>query len=877
MHHARKLARGKAWRLQRPKMAPPPSSISLAIVLLCLPLLPLHCSLEATAPPPRPQPEAAGQLGPYRLVVDRRACSEQQALFVEPGERLEVEWGYRCNNGTEEGRGCRGTRPLLSAARRLTLTDESAGLSVHSSSGHEARSVPAGLLRPDREYLLTLDVSGSSVSCRVHTALERSADWPGADWIGGGTQLRSTFTVRSAPTRATLYASGLGCFSLSLNGASVSGASPHSVGSTLMDPGWSTIPNMRLLYTAYNVSSKLRPGDNVLGVRLGFCHYGYIDQAFCISGHAERDSCRAFLMVLSLTYEDGTTHNITSTPARFAATTAANPMTYSHLYHGETIDARMVEDGWDSDPSFTLSRKWHPATVYTPSTAYEGPRNGELTLMTMPPMGVAEELRAISIKKLQLLPQNAGRLLTYYKSDRTKPMVEVKGGYFGTVAPTPNVSSEEVCKQLCAKDRQCVQVTWRVASGGPLQQCESYSAVNGTLERTNPAAVRGWVFPSTTTCPAGPTAAKGVKYPTGCTWFVADGQKHFMNAKCNLPPSAFPCAGPCPCPCIHGMDIQFVESSELAAIPVGSNFTCDLMSGCGSPFPNNVTQHIFDFGQNFAGSTKLTIKAPKGTRVLIRHSEFLQSCGDVIPQQCPIVGPGATSPTCGAAMQEGGWPCLPDSRGPVSLDQSQGGNQANQTSLFITNGSGVEVFSPSFSYYGFRYAAISGLPEGFQPDKTTLTALRVNTLAESHGGVKFSSATPNGRTLNRIQNAVRYTFQSNLHSHPEDCPQRERHGWTADSQVSSAAQMLNFDLVNFYANWHQTMEDVQVLGCDVKTDEQERRGTVSADALTKGLPTTPTTPVGKARPPWFSCASVWAPSGNASGAISDVVPFGGWG
>jgi hypothetical protein len=71
-----------------------------------------------------------------------------------------------------------------------------------------------------------------------------------------------------------------------------------------MDPGWSTIPNMRLLYTAYNVSSKLRPGDNVLGVRLGFCHYGYIDQAFCISGHAERDTCRAFLMVLSLTYED---------------------------------------------------------------------------------------------------------------------------------------------------------------------------------------------------------------------------------------------------------------------------------------------------------------------------------------------------------------------------------------------------------------------------------------------------------------------------------------------------------------------------------------------------------------------------------------------
>ena len=817
---------------------------------------------------------ASLSLGPHQLVVDRRACSEQQALFVEPGERLAVEWSYRCNNGTGEERDCRGTRPPLPAAHRLTLTEACTGLLAHSGSGHEARSVPAGLLRPDREYLLTLDVGESSVSCRVHTALQRSAVWPGADWIGGGTQLRSTFAVRSAPTRATLYASGLGCFSLSLNGASVSGASPHSVGSSLMDPGWSTIPNMRLLYTAYNVSSKLRPGDNVLGVRLGFCHYGYIDQAFCISGHAERDSCRAFLMVLSLTYEDGTTHNITSTPASFAATTAANPMTYSHLYHGETVDARMVEDGWDSDPNFALSRKWHPATVYAASTAYEGPRNGELTLMTMPPMGVAEERRAISIKKLQLLPQNAGRLLAYTSStaacpglNQTRPKPPCPKGWW---------EKGGVCFQGCpsgATKRDPTSHRCYCDDGIATDKCAP-----GLTCTSVPGETKKQCVDCDLPCPAGPTA-KGA-YPTGCTWFVVNGQKHFMNSECNLPPSVFPCAGPCPCPCIHGMDIQFVEPSELAAIPVaGSNFTCDLMrsTGCGSPFPNSsVAQHIFDFGQNFAGTTKLTVKAPKGTRILIRHSEFLQSCGDVIPQQCPTAGPGAVSPTCGAAMQEGGWPCLPDSRGPVSLDQSQGGNQANQTSLFITNGSGVEVFSPSFSYYGFRYAAISGLPKGFEPDTTTLTALRVNTLAESHGGVNFSSANSTGRTLNRIQNAVRYTFQSNVHSHPEDCPQREKHGWTADSQLTSAAQLLNFDLDLFYSNWERTMEDVQLLGCDVKTDEQERRGSVPTDALTEGLPTTPTTPVGKVRPPWFSCSSVWAPSGNASGAISDVVPFGGW-
>ena len=42
--------------------------------------------------------------------------------------------------------------------------------------------------------------------------------------------------------------------------------------------------------------------------------------------------------------------------------------------------------------------------------------------------------------------------------------------------------------------------------------------------------------------------------------------------------------------------------------------------------------------------------------------------------------------------------------------QAQGGNQANQTTLFITNGDAEETFTPSFSYYGIRYASLSGLP-----------------------------------------------------------------------------------------------------------------------------------------------------------------------
>jgi len=222
----------------------------------------------------------------------------------------------------------------------------------------------------------------------------------------------------------------------------------------------------------------------------------------------------------------------------------------------------------------------------------------------------------------------------------------------------------------------------------------------------------------------------------------------------------------------------------------------------------------------------------------------------------------------------GGWPCAPNPLGDNSEDKAQGGNQGNQTMLFITRGTGeVETHAPQFSYMGVRYAAISGLPAGFTPDEATLTVLRVNTLNMRAGEVKFNTSTPKAVTLTRVQNAVVYTQMSNVHSHPEDCPQRERHGWTADSQVAAAPASLNFDMDLVYTNWERTMSDIQALGCDVAThvgsqlvqfrDQQLGLLPPLAGALDHnrsalenghGLPWTPSTPAGKVRRAVFSAA-----------------------
>ena len=78
-----------------------------------------------------------------------------------------------------------------------------------------------------------------------------------------------------------------------------------------------------------------------------------------------------------------------------------------------------------------------------------------------------------------------------------------------------------------------------------------------------------------------------------------------------------------------------VPNAEVAAIPVGTNFTCAMADGVRCqlpPGPFNLTTWVYDFGQNFAGTTRIALPAgamPAGTRILVRHAEFLTPCGDV--------------------------------------------------------------------------------------------------------------------------------------------------------------------------------------------------------------------------------------------------------
>ena len=84
---------------------------------------------------------------------------------------------------------------------------------------------------------------------------------------------------------------------------------------------------------------------------------------------------------------------------------------------------------------------------------------------------------------------------------------------------------------------------------------------------------------------------------------------------------------------------------------------------------------------------------------------------------------------------------------------------------------GGETFTPSFTYHGFRYVQVEGLPESYVPDHTFLTALFVRTAMPRSGRVEFGERYS---ILNQIQAAIVQTQASNVHAHPTDCPQREK-------------------------------------------------------------------------------------------------------
>ncbi|MGC8674327.1 MAG: family 78 glycoside hydrolase catalytic domain [Thermoprotei archaeon] len=162
-------------------------------------------------------------------------------------------------------------------------------------------------------------------------------EWKGK-WISGGQLIRREFEVKGAK-RALLFVSALGYYEVRLNG--------KKVGDKVLDPGWSDY-NKRVYYSVYDVTELLKE-KNAVGVMLG--HSRYI-QKYGYQG------APALIFQLKIEKSDGQELLIVSDESWKCAD---GPIVSDDVYDGETYDARLEKEGWDT-PDYDDS-SWKQARV----------------------------------------------------------------------------------------------------------------------------------------------------------------------------------------------------------------------------------------------------------------------------------------------------------------------------------------------------------------------------------------------------------------------------------------------------------------------------------------------------------------------------------
>ncbi len=174
--------------------------------------------------------------------------------------------------------------------------------------------------------------------------------------------------------------------------------------------------------------------------------------------------------------------------------------------------------------------------------------------------------------------------------------------------------------------------------------------------------------------------------------------------------------------------------------------------------------HIFDFGQNLVGVARLALTAPAGACVTLRHGEMLNADG-----------------TLHTANLRG----------------------AEATDRYICRGRGREIYQPRFTFHGFRYIEISGLPAA--PARDDITAVVLQSDLPPTG--VFSCSDP---LLDKLQSNIRWGQRGNSIDLPTDCPQRdERLGWTGDAQIFVRTAAFNYDIATFFRKWLRDLRDGQ--------------------------------------------------------------------
>jgi alpha-L-rhamnosidase len=177
-------------------------------------------------------------------------------------------------------------------------------------------------------------------------------------------------------------------------------------------------------------------------------------------------------------------------------------------------------------------------------------------------------------------------------------------------------------------------------------------------------------------------------------------------------------------------------------------------------------RHRFDFGQNFTGRIRLTVRGTRGTRLVIRYAEVLNPDGSLYTENL---------------------------------------RAARATDSYTLKGDATEKWESRFTFHGFRHVEVAWAGKA------------EDLVIEKLEGIVLQSDMPRAGTfrcshelLNQLESNIIWGQKGNFLEVPTDCPQRdERLGWTGDAQVFIRTAAFHFDVHSFFRKWFRDMRDAQ--------------------------------------------------------------------
>lgn len=181
-------------------------------------------------------------------------------------------------------------------------------------------------------------------------------------------------------------------------------------------------------------------------------------------------------------------------------------------------------------------------------------------------------------------------------------------------------------------------------------------------------------------------------------------------------------------------------------------------------------QYLFDLGQNLSGFPTIKVRGKKGDKIRLVPGEILNAKKTRIEQE--------------------------NSGSPYYFE-------------YTLKGTGIEEWTPRFSYYGYQYIQVENINYLEEKDRSLPTLLDITSDFVSSSGEDNGLFECSNELFNRIHFIIGQASRSNMQSVLTDCPHREKLGWLEEYHLNAPGLLFNYDLRTLFPKIMQDIEDTQ--------------------------------------------------------------------